>query len=222
MPVTHIKHQRHNACAPDGLDQAKGNGLGQKKAIKSHKTKTRSKSNRVNTIKLGALASPRHRPSQPSKLPPQPQPGLRRRLRLRRGRRRRLPDNRHRSPPRPGASSRAAVVPVPLLISRAVNQTELVGEKVVDVAAVTAAAHALQPAGPFLHGAELFEELAPSDDAFFSAFEAVGAVKGGEVGGCCVAGRVELVSFATARGWGEIWAPEEKRKGTHGLGAICR
>ncbi len=111
---------------------------------------------------------------------------------------------------------------MPLLISRAVDQAELVDRKVADVAAVAAAAHALQPAGAFLHGAELFEELAPPDDAFFAAFEAVGAVEGGDVGGCCVAG--SGVSFVVTARWalGARRLAREEKGGTHGLGEICR
>lgn len=41
----------------------------------------------------------------------------------------------------------------------------------------------LEPAGSFLDGAELLEELVPADDAFFAAFKAVGAVERGSVGG---------------------------------------
>jgi hypothetical protein len=72
-----------------------------------------------------------------------------------------------------------------LLISRAVMETEVV--EVIQVAAIAAAAHALEATSALLHGAELLEELAPADDAFFAALETVGAVKAGEVGGGCIA-----------------------------------
>jgi hypothetical protein len=49
-----------------------------------------------------------------------------------------------------------------------------------------------------LHGAELLEEFAPTDDAFFSALEAVGAVECGGVGCCCVSVPSMLVTYHTS------------------------
>jgi hypothetical protein len=74
--------------------------------------------------------------------------------------------------------------------------------------------HPLRPAGAFLHVAELLEELAPADDSFFSALEAVGAVECGGVGGCCVAARKSQLGVV-------LWW-ERKKGDTYGLGEICR
>jgi hypothetical protein len=78
--------------------------------------------------------------------------------------------------------------------------------------------HPLRPAGAFLHVAELLEELAPADDAFFAALEAVGTVECGGVRGCCVAARGSQLGVVLQ--W--VRNRQSKKENTYGLGEICR
>lgn len=133
--------------------------------------------------KLGALASPRHSPSQSSKLPPQPRPGLRCWLGFRRLR---FLDSRHRIPRPPSRSTATDIAPLTPLVRHAIPDPQVSAGGVIQISSAT---HVMQSASALLHSAELLEEFAPTDDSFFSALEAVGTVEGGGVGCCCVSVR---------------------------------
>lgn len=110
---------------------------------------------------LGSLASP-NRPSQPSKLPTQPRPGLGRR------------DWRRCILHRNWWWPTGRFFPVPNLGAAIVNvQVAQPKRRMV----VHVAAHPMQPSSPLLDRPELLQQLSPADDAVLSPLQPIGTVK---------------------------------------------